>query len=132
MPDGSGEDNSQLNPQYKYPYDDPYKVLAFNLITTYPPETIRRFLLDRKFLRREIIREVRSQDFQGLFVDCLWVAMCDEKQRMQIMRQLDSLGRFFYQNLDVPHMRDEIRKAYHLLGLDEFLPDVETPSKIEV
>lgn len=109
--------------KYKNGYDDPYRVLAFSIVMTYPPEIVRRIMWDTKFLRREITREVRGQDFRGFFVDCLFVSICEEKRRMELMRQLDKLSSFLYKQLDLDRMRAEIRGAYCRLGLLDLLEE---------
>lgn len=111
---------------HKEKFDDEYKVLAYSIVVNYPPVTVKRLMKDTKFLRREIIREVRSQDFRGYFVDCLFVSICENKNRMGLMRQLDQLGRFFYNNLDLERMRKEIRNAYESLGLGDILEDCKS------
>ncbi len=111
---------------HKEKFDDEYKILAYSIVVNYPPVTVKRLMKDTKFLRREIIREVRSQDFRGYFVDCLFVSICENKNRMGLMRQLDQLGRFFYNNLDRGRMRKEIRNAYESLGLGDILEDCKS------
>ena len=113
-------------PTHKEKFDDEYKILAYSIVVNYPPETVRRLMKDTKFLRREIIREVRGQDFRGYFIDCLFVSICENKDRMKLMRQLDQLGRFFYSSLDLDRMRKEIRNAYESLGLGDILEDTKS------
>lgn len=108
-------------PEYKHEYDDSYKLLAYHLVTTNDIATIKRMLRDGKFVRRSIIREVRGQDFNGPFIDCLFVAISESDERMQLMRQLDSLGAFLYQKLSLPRLRKEIKSACDELGLSDLL-----------
>ena len=108
---------------YKRESDDPYKILAYNIMVDYPLPIVRRMLKDNKFLRREIIREVRGQDFRGFFTDCLFVSVLESKERMELMRQLDDLGLFFYRKLDLPRFRREIRNAFEEVGLSDLLED---------
>ena len=115
------EENVSL--AHKEKFDDEYKILAYSIVVSYPPETVRRLMKDTKFLRREIIREVRGQDFRGYFIDCLFVSICEDKNRMKLMRQLDQLGRFLYNSLDLNRMRKEIRNAYESLGLGDILEE---------
>jgi len=110
-------------PTYKLKADDPYKVLAFSIVVHYPPETVKRLLRDTKFLRREITREVRGQDFRGYFMDCLFVSICESKRRMELMRALDALSRYLYSELDLERMRSEIKQAYEALGLGDLLEE---------
>ena len=117
------QENVKDKPVYKEKYDDEYKILAYSIVVNYPPVTVKRLMKDTKFLRREIIREVRGQDFRGYFIDCLFVSICENKDRMKLMRQLDQLGRFFYNSLDLERMRKEIRNAYESLGLGDILEE---------
>ena len=88
-------------------------------------------MVDTKFLRREIIREVRGQDFQGIFTDCLFVSICEAKKRMELMRQLDSLAVFLYQQLDLNRMRTEIKNAMTRLGLGDLLENASDSTIIK-
>lgn len=117
------QENESDKITHKEKFDDEYKILAYSIIVNYPPVTVKRLMKDTKFLRREIIREVRGQDFRGYFIDCLFVSICENKDRMKLMRQLDQLGRFFYNNLDLERMRKEVRNAYESLGLGDILED---------
>ena len=121
-----GPENESDKTTHKEKFDDEYKILAYSIVVNYPPATVKRLMKDTKFLRREIIREVRSQDFRGYFVDCLFVSICENKNRMGLMHQLDQLGRFFYNNLDLERMRKEIRNAYESLGLGDILEDCKS------
>lgn len=117
------QEKESVKPVYKEKYDDEYKILAYSIVVNYPPPIVKRLMRDRKFLRREITREIRGQDFRGYFTDCLFVSICEDKKRMDLMRQLDALAKFFYKNLDVPRMREEIKNAYDSLGLGDILED---------
>lgn len=125
------QEEESAKPVHKEKYDDEYKILAYSIVVNYPPVTVKRLMKDTKFLRREIIREVRGQDFRGYFIDCLFVSICENKDRMKLMRQLDQLGRFFYNNLDLDRMRREIRNAYDSLGLGDILEENKSSSTIE-
>lgn len=115
------EGSPSSSPEYKHEYDDSYKLLAYHLITTNDIATVNRMLRDGKFVKRSIVREVRGQDFNGPFIDCLFVAISEEDARMQLMRQLDALGSFLYQKLDLARLRRELYKACEELGLSDLL-----------
>ena len=108
---------------YKHQSDDPYKLLAYKIMVEYNIPTVKRILRDNKFVRRAIIREVRSQDFNGDFLDCLFVAIFEDKRRMDLMRQLNSLGLFLYKELDLSRLRREIRTAFEEMGMSDLLED---------
>lgn len=109
--------------EYKRESDDPYKILAYNLVVDCDVDTIKRYLTDNKFLRRVIKREIRGQDYRGVFMDCLFVSIVESKKRMDLMHALDSVGAFFYQNLDKPRLRREIKKAYEELDMADLLEE---------
>lgn len=109
--------------EYKHAADDSYKLLAYRILVDYNIPTIKRILKDNKFVRRAIIREVRGQDFQGDFIDCLFVSILEDKERMELMRQLNALGLFLYRKLDLPRLRREIRNAFEEMGMSDLLED---------
>lgn len=106
---------------YSHESDDPYKLLAYRIMVEYNVPTVKRILKDNKYVRRTIIREVRSQDFNGDFLDCLFVAIFEGKRRMDLMRQLNALGIFLYKELDLPRLRREIRNAFEDMGMSDLL-----------
>lgn len=106
---------------YRRPSDDPYKLLAYKIMVDYNIPTVKRILKDNKFVKRMIIREIRGQDFQGDFTDCLFVSIFESKERMQLMMQLNSLGLFLYKKLDLPRLRREIKNAFEEVGLSDLL-----------
>ena len=101
--------------------DNPYKVLAYNIVTIYPPPIIKRLMKDTKFLRREVIREVKGQDFRGIFLDCLTDDLIENGHRIALNRELAKLGRYYYNHLDLNRMRAEIVSACARLGLEDLL-----------
>lgn len=109
--------------EYKHTADDSYKLLAYKILTDYNIPTVKRILRDNKFVRRTIIREVRGQDFQGDFIDCLFVSIFEDKERMELMRQLNVLGLFLYRKLDLPRLRREIRNAFEEMGMSDLLEE---------
>lgn len=109
--------------EYKHEADDSYKLLAYKIMVDYNIPTVKRILKDNKFVRRTIIREVRGQDFQGDFIDCLFVAIFEDKERMELMRQLNALGLFLYRKLDLTRLRKEIKAAFEEMGLSDLLED---------
>lgn len=105
--------------------DDPYIILGYRIVCHNTPETVRRFLTDYKFVKRVIIAETKELDFCGPFLDCLSVSIREEKQKKAMLEQLDALGGFFYNRLDLNRMRDAIRYACKRLEIDDFIEDGE-------
>lgn len=85
--------------------------------------TVKKILHDNKFVKKHIIREIRGQDFQGDFIDCLFVSIFEQKERMDLMQQLNILGAFLYKKLDLPRLRKEIRKAFAEMEMSDLLED---------
>lgn len=95
--------------KYPHDYDDPYKLLATSLIADNDGLVIRSILHDDDFVRRMIIKETRQQDLTGSYTDCIVQTILDDKRRMVLMRELDQLSNFLFENLDLERLRKEIR-----------------------
>lgn len=93
---------------YLHEYDDPYKILATSIISKCTPMEVQRVLVDDEFIMRMVMKETRQQDFKGDFLDCIVDEILRNKMRMLMMHQLDELGVFFFANLDLPRLREEI------------------------
>lgn len=85
--------------------------------------TVKKILTDNKYVRRTVVREIRGQDLQGDFIDCLFVSIFADKERMELMKQLNALGLFFYHKLDLARLRREIRSAFAEMGLSDLIED---------
>lgn len=96
--------------EYAYVYDDPYVLMAHNILTIYDLADLKRMLVDDDFVRRLILRETRLQDFAGAFVDGIVQSILDDKRRMEFMHELDKLSDYFWKNLDLERLRREIIK----------------------
>lgn len=107
--------------------DDPYILLGYRIVCNNTPETVRRYLTDYKFVRRAIIKETKELDLYGPFLDCLSVTIPQDKQKKALLEQLDALGGFFYNRLDLNRMRDAIRYACKHLGIDDFIEEEDQP-----
>ena len=93
----------------KDPADDPYKILALNLFSSCSDAELRRLLTDTKAVKRRVIREVNDADFYGPFLDCIMVELMRTSERRKIAHTLTETANFFYNRLDVPRLRAEIK-----------------------
>lgn len=103
-------------------YDDPYIMCVCSLIASYNPAEIRRMLNDDEFVKNIILKETRLTDFQGFFLDAIIEEILTNKKRMEMMRELDKLSVYFYNNLDIDRFRKTIRfvvEKYGFFDLDE-------------
>lgn len=98
--------------------DDPYKILALNLVSSYNNAELRRILHDSKVIRRKVAREVNEADFYGPFLDCIMVGLIKSNERRKIGHTLQETVSFFYNRLDVPRLREEIRNYCKEFGRD--------------
>lgn len=108
---------------YTEAYDDPYLVLAYHIVCNNNIPTIKRYLKDYKFVKRVIIKETKDLDLSGPFLDCLAVAIREEKQKTDLISQLESLGGFFYNRLDLNRMRKAIKQACDKLGVGDLIEE---------
>lgn len=104
-------------------YDDPYKCLAASLIEHLLPMEVLRTLTDDEFVFRQLAKEMRGQDLRGPFIDCVVDEILRHKRRMELMRVLDEVSVYFFENLDLERLRREIKDFCSELGI--FLEEEE-------
>lgn len=92
----------------KYEYDDPYILLAHYVLARYSRAEVERFLTDDTFVYKQIVKEMRNQDFMGAYLDAIISDMLENKKRMKMYKALDELSMFFFKNLDLKDLRDKI------------------------
>lgn len=89
--------------------DDPYKILANNLVAECSDKELKKILHDTKTIRRKITKEVNGADFYGNFIDCISVSLIKTGKYRQVYKTLGDTSNFFYSYLDVDRLRREIR-----------------------
>ena len=89
--------------------DDPYKILANNIVTSYPDQAIYKILHDIKCVRRCVSRDVNEADLYGDLVDCIMVGLIKSGKYKSVRRTLRQTSEFFFGFLDVDRLREEIR-----------------------
>lgn len=102
---------------YYMEMDDPYTLLAHNIVATYRPADVLRCLTDNSYLKNLIIKEVRSQDLMGPFTDCIIENILEEKDRMEWMHALDNVAYYLYSRLNKERLRDEILAVLNDAGI---------------
>lgn len=103
-----------------YSYDDPYTVLAHLVVGYYRPADVLRILSDDSFLLSIMQKETRQLDIGGWFLDCTVEDILEKKKRMDMMRELDKLAQFFFEQLDKERLRSEIKNALSESGIALF------------
>lgn len=89
--------------------DDPYKILALNLMSSCSDTELTRIMHDVKAIKRHIAREVKNVDFCGYFLDCLMVDLVKTGRHRSIGTTMEKTVDFFYNELDVPRLRKELK-----------------------
>lgn len=102
---------------YLHPYDDPYKCLAADMVARLTTMEVIRCLSDDEFVFRMLAKEMRSQDLGGPFIDCVIDEILRHKRRMELMRVLDGVSIYFFENLDLERLRQELRDFCAELGI---------------
>lgn len=89
--------------------DDPYKILALNLVANCSNAELHKMLHESKAVKRRIVQEVNEADFYGPFLDCILVSIARTNERRKIEHTLVETANFFYSKLDLPRLRAEIK-----------------------
>lgn len=98
--------------------DDPYKILALNLVSKCTNGELSRMLHDTKVIKRRVAREVNSVDFCGDFLDCVMVKLVKTGRARKIGKTMTATVDFFYQELDIKRLREEIKRYCLLYNRD--------------
>lgn len=104
------------NIKYYKDYDDPYKLLADTLATSYGVLEIALMLKDNECIKRKVYREVRNLDYAGPFLDCVISDLYFHRRRMDFMRALDCVGLYIFENINLKRLREELYAAARELG----------------
>ena len=106
-----------MNNEYLYDYDNPYRILAHYIVGFYRPAEVLRILADNNYLFSLVQKEVRGLDINGSFLDCVIEEILTNKKRMDYMRELDKLAKYYYDNIDKDRLRKEIIRALEDIGI---------------
>ena len=103
---------------YLFNYDDPYKLLASQVVAYYRPADVIRMLTDDDYIKVQLIKETRGQDMSGAFTDCIIEDILENKDRMEYMRNLDKLAEYYYSKLDKERLRTELKRFLSECGIE--------------
>ena len=104
---------------YKNDCDNPYKFLASGIAIKYNINLVKRMLVDKDYIRQIVQAEVRDNiDIPGMFTDCVVTELISEKQKVLYRDALNQLGLFFFHQLDVARLREELRNFYDEFGIE--------------
>lgn len=89
--------------------DDPYKILALNIVAGYSDKELSGVMHNAKVIKRHISKEAKGADFYGDFLDCIMTELIKQNREREIGYTMDDTIEFFYSNLDVPRLRAEVQ-----------------------
>lgn len=108
-----------MDKDYRYEFDNPYRMLAAGIATKMSVNDAKRIIADRDFIRQLVQAEVReNMDVPGIFTDCIATELISERKKVLYRDALNKLGLFFYEQLDIPRMREELRRFYKEFGIE--------------
>lgn len=104
--------------KYLHNYDNPYRMLAAVITITSNATEIKRIMSDSSYIKQLIQAEVRdSIDISGKFCDCITTELIADRNKVIYRTALNDLGTFFFKQLDIPRLRNEIKKFHEEMGL---------------
>lgn len=104
--------------KYLHNYDNPYRMLAATITITMPNSEIKRIMTDSSYIKQIVQAEVRDNiDISGKFCDCITTELIADRNKVIYRTALNELGTFFFKQLDIPRLRNEIKKFHDEMGL---------------
>lgn len=97
-------------------YDDPYLMLAYYIVSHYPPRIIKRAIYEDEWLLARVQEDCINLDLAGPFLDAI-VQDLDEHKRLWLRKHLKVLGEALYTQLDITQLRKRILQIIAISGL---------------
>lgn len=98
-------------------YDDPYRLLAAYIVSSFSIALIKRILTNDSFVRSLIVQEAKTMDIGGAFLDCVDQEIISNDRIRKKNVYLKQLGDFYFSELDLNRLRTEIRRFMSELGV---------------
>ena len=93
-------------------------MLAAVITITMNSTEIKRIMSDSSYIKQLIQAEVRDGiDISGKFCDCITTELIADRNKVIYRTALNDLGTFFFKQLDIPRLRNEIKKFHEEMGL---------------
>lgn len=89
------------------PYDDPYLMLAYYIVTHYSLPYIKRAIEDDEWLRDRVCEDCIGLDLAGPFLDTIMEDL-DNHNRLWLRGRLKELGEQLFTRLDTKRLRKRI------------------------
>lgn len=107
-----------MEKNYNHNYNNPYRLLAATISVRLSRSEVKRLMVDNNYIKKLVLSEVRDNiDIPGKFCDCVTTELITESQKVMYRTALNKLGMFFFEQLDIPRLREEIRKYHDEMGL---------------
>lgn len=98
-------------------YDNPYRLLAAYIVTTFSVISVKRILASSSFVKSLIIHEAKTMDIGGAFLDCIDQEVVANDRVRGKNAYLKVLGEYYFSELDLERLRKEIRRFADELGV---------------
>ena len=90
--------------------DDPYEMLAWQLVWRYNGVQLRGLLCDEEYLTQEIYDELKDQDYSGVWLDPLFQQLAHRGDREEVFVALRQLAESLADTLDRQRLERELIK----------------------
>lgn len=104
--------------KFNRPYDDGYALLACHIVSVLSVKSIKTALTSDQFIKSMVIDESKQIDICGHFLDCIDEEIIKKEHIRQKNKFLKALGEYYFSELDLPRLREEIRKFAEELGIN--------------
>lgn len=99
-------------------YDNPYRVLATYIVSVFSVASVKRILESSSFVKSLVIHEAKTMDIGGAFLDCIDQEIVSGDRVRGKNVYLKQLGEFYFSELDLERLREEIRRFAKELGVN--------------
>lgn len=99
-------------------YDDPYRLLAAHIVSVFSVANIKRVLTNQAYIRSLVVHEAKSMDVSGAFIDCVDQEIIANDMIRKKNVYMKKLGEFYFSELDVERLRNEIRRFADEFGIE--------------
>ena len=98
-------------------YDDPYRVLAANIVSIYSPRIIKKIMSSSSYIKSIVLQEAKQMDINGAFLDCIDQEVVANDHLRKKNAYLKKLGEFYYSELNILRLRLEIKRFAEELNI---------------
>lgn len=108
---------------FNKPYDNAYAVLAWHLVSVLSVKSIKEVLTNDSFVKAMVIDEAKQLDICGKFLDCIDEDIQKKWHLRGKNKALKALGEFYFSELDLPRLKEEVKKFAEEMGINLDFPN---------